>query len=105
MNLWSKLGFLACVVFVAGCGGGIKEEKTDVVQISPVDIIKLTVEGVAKTGADMGSGEDSLREAIEELKKTDAAKASAIEGEFVKMTKARDATSRKAAAKSLLTKL
>ena len=105
MSGWLKLGVLASALLFAGCGGGVKEEKTDVIKISPVDIIKLTLEGIAKTGEEMGSGEESLQQAIEELGATDSAKAAALQPDFDKLFKARDPASRKTAAKNILSKL
>lgn len=105
MHYWLKSAVVAAMLLTAGCGGGVKEETTDVVQIAPADIIKATAESVVTSGAELGSGEEDLRAAIEELRKTDPAKAKAVEGEFEKMIKARDPASRKAAAKGIVSKL
>jgi hypothetical protein len=105
MHIILRLVLLAGLGLCVGCGGGITEVRSDVVQIPPADIIKVAVEGLARTGEELGSGEESLRATIEELGKTDSAKAAALLEELNKVTKARDAGARKAAAKSMLSKL
>lgn len=102
---WFRLTVLAFAVLIAGCGGGVKEEVSQVIKITPTDLISTVVKGIADTGAELGSGEESLREAIEELRSEDEAKATAVTAELDKLVKAKNPTSRKAAAKAMLAKL
>uniref|UniRef100_A0A7C4QPW2 Uncharacterized protein n=1 Tax=Schlesneria paludicola TaxID=360056 RepID=A0A7C4QPW2_9PLAN len=77
----------SCLAAVTlGCGGATYSPPSQTV--TPVNTpFKTAIEGVAKTG-EIGSAGADLEAQFEELKKSDAAKAEAVEAEFKNLLKA-----------------
>lgn len=77
-------GLLAA--FLLGCGGATYSPPSE--RVTPVTTpFKTAIEGVAKTG-EIGSAGADLEAQFEEFKKSDAAKAQAVEQEFKNLLKA-----------------
>lgn len=102
MNTFRIIAVFA-ILAVMGCGG---EKKTSVQPpvISAAAIAKTTLQEMAQNG-ERGSCMTSLRESLEQLKQTDAAKGSDLLVDLVALEKAPDATDVKVKAKAMADKL
>lgn len=94
---------LFTILAVVGCGG---EKKTSVKPpVSPAaTTAKAALQEIAQSG-ERGSGMMTLRESLEQLKQTDAAKGSALLSDLNALEKATDAAAVKAQAKAMADKL
>jgi len=99
------LGLLFLLLAVAGCGESIKS-----VPISPgappaaVDSAKAVLNDLANTG-EMGSGMETLKQSLEQIKQGDAAKGDALLADFEALSAETDAEKIKAKAKEMADKL
>jgi len=100
MNLL-RISMLAAVLAVAGCGGGPKP-----IQVQPPAAAnaKATLQEVAQTGQ-LGSGMMQVRENLQQIKQTDAAKGNELLSELDALEKATDPETIKAKAKAMADKL
>ncbi len=88
-----------------GCGGGPAPVSVQPqAKAAPTQIAKSVLETVAGTG-EVGSGVGELRTALEELKQTDSAKATALLTDLDALEKSANPEAAKAKAKAMLGKL
>lgn len=105
MATFRILGLLCLLVLVTGCGSGVKS-----VPISPaapppaVQSAKAVLDDLANTG-EMGSAMDSLKQSLEQIKQTDAAKGDALLADFKALSAETDKEKIKAKAKEMAGKL
>lgn len=102
MYRWLML-VLALTCF-AGCGGPA-DEVTKVESTPAVQYLKNMLQGIEKSGSELGSGEQELRDIVAKIKETDAAKGAELQKPMEDLCKARGAAAIKSAAKSMLSKL
>jgi len=96
------IAVLATAVALVGCGPSTT--KIPVKPPAPQEQIKGVLQGLAKTG-EKTSGLMVVREQLEEMKKTDAAKADALLKDLNDLEAAKDAAAVKAQAQKMLEKL
>lgn len=103
MNLLKSSLLSVCLAFVLGCGGvaNIPEEK---VTPPPPVPAKQMLEDVAKTG-ELGSGASMIRDALEAMKATDAAKVEPLLKEMSELEQMSDPSKIKAKARAMADKL
>lgn len=89
------------LVLLAGCGPKVESEP---VQATPPPAAKALLTDVANSG-ELGSGAANIRQSLEELKKTDAAKADPLLQELDELEKMSDPAKIKAKAKAMADKL
>lgn len=101
-----RLFFVSLVLFAAGCGARTFESVTvePLPTIPPAQKAKTLLEEVAKTGQ-LGSGAEEIKMTLEELKKTDAAKADLLLKDMQQLEAARDPNAAMAKAREMAGKL
>ncbi len=102
------LACLLCMVLAAGfvgCNSGADNDEVIVNKdYNPITELKSGLEGIEKSGR-IGSGFGSLKGAIIDLRKKDAAKADALEKELNELAGLSDPAKVKAKAKEIIGKL
>ncbi len=101
MRQFLSVSLLTITVSMLGCGGGLK---TEVVTPPPPPAAKSLLEAVASSG-ELGSGAASIREALEKLKTTDAAKAETLLKDLDELEKTNAPAKIKEKAKAMAEKL
>lgn len=105
MTLFRVLALLSLLLVVAGCGEGIKSVPLNTGAPPPaVDSAKAVLNDVANTG-EMGSGMDSLKQSLEQIKQSDAAKGEALLTDLKALEGETDKEKIKAKAKEMANKL
>ena len=104
MKLFKTL-MLLLVLALVGCGGGDKPVNvTPPAQLPAAQNAKITLQEIANTGQ-MGSAMMLLRENLEQLKKSDAAKGGPLVSDLDALEKETDVERIKAKAKEMADKL
>jgi uncharacterized lipoprotein YajG len=99
--MWLKrISLVLALLVLTGCGSG----ETVQAVTPPANRAASILESVAKTGV-RDSGLVIVREELEKMKATDAAKAEALLNDLAQLEQARDAGSIKAKAKAMADKL
>ncbi|NLS94175.1 MAG: hypothetical protein GXX96_18600 [Planctomycetaceae bacterium] len=103
MHLLKYLTVVAVLGLVWGCGGDptVKVEQTSV---SPEQTLKAGLEEVAQSG-ELGSGVETLQEAVEKLQASDAAKGDAMAKELETLKSLSDPAAIKTQAKKMADQL
>jgi hypothetical protein len=103
-HIWPVVGLLlAAVVTLTGCGsGGVREETIAIRKRLPLEDAKGVLENYAK-GGPMGSEVASFPKLVEDVRKTDPARAQILEKGFADLQ--RHGANRKEKARALLKKL
>ncbi|MFO0942106.1 MAG: hypothetical protein U0930_15310 [Pirellulales bacterium] len=105
MRLFACLLCVLSTMTFAGCNTGADNNAViEIKDYNPINDLRSGLEDIAKSGR-LGSGFGSLRSAVTNLKKTDAAKGDAIEKELTELTELSDPAKVKAKAKEILGKL
>lgn len=100
-NLHHKIGSLLLGLSLLGCGGGVSSTS---VTPPPPPPAKAMLDEVATSGQ-LGSGASMIRDSLESLKASDAAKAEALLKELDELETMSDAAKIKAKAKAMADKL
>ena len=101
MKFYSVL--LVCVLSLVctGCGGGADNDVVVKTDYDPAVTIKESLAGV-KTSGRLGSNFGGVMAAVQDMKKTDPAKAEALEKALNELTSLKDAAKTKAKAEEIL---
>jgi hypothetical protein len=104
MSILRVLALLSVLVFV-GCGSDITSTPIQPAGPTPAaQSAKATLEEIAKTG-ELGSGMESLKQSLEQVKQADAAKGDALLADLKTLESTTDAEQIKAKAKEMAGKL
>jgi hypothetical protein len=93
----------AAVLLIAGCGGP-KSEKVKPPSVTPAEAAKTALKEIADSGQ-VGSGADVIKQSLEKLKGTDAAKADALLKDYETLIKTQNPDAVKAKATEMMGKL
>lgn len=100
-----RLFFALCLVSAAGCGSGTVKVTSESVTPPAAPAARELLEGVAESGAELGSSAMSIREELEKLKATDEAKATELLNDLTQLEGMTDAAQIKQKAKEMAGKL
>lgn len=105
MKFAKTVAVLVLSLVIAGCNSGPEDNPVDVVPPSAVESLRTGLTQLAETGQSIGSGAQTFQQYIEEIKKTDSAKAAKLQEGLDALMPLQDSAKIKAKAKEMISNL